>query len=180
MTHARARRTNHVRERLLADLRGPGGRNAPRPSGEATLADKISGFEECDDCFLTLRRDNGDFDPPFSNVEDGIRRLSLGEDGLTLGVFGYGESAIRLARNASGSNLDFDFLATTENPSSRQLSRTLSPNRQHDGKTCRGSRPTRHFCTLNQSLRQVAGGLATTFTNGGVVPTSCLTSTSIV
>jgi len=77
-------------------LQGPGGRNAPRPSGEATLADKISGFEECDDCFLTLRRDNGDFDPPFSNVEDGIRRLTLGEDGLTLGVFRYGESAIRL------------------------------------------------------------------------------------
>jgi hypothetical protein len=25
-----------------------------RPSGQTTLADKISGFEECDDCFLTL------------------------------------------------------------------------------------------------------------------------------
>jgi hypothetical protein len=52
---------------------GPGGRNALRPSGQTTLADKIAGFEQCDDCFLTLGRQNRDLDPAFSNVEDGIR-----------------------------------------------------------------------------------------------------------
>ena len=72
------------------------GRNTPRPSGQTTLADKISRFEECDDCFLTLRRDNRNFDPAFSNVEDGIRGVTLGEDGLTLGVFRHGESVIYL------------------------------------------------------------------------------------
>src|SRR6266513_649163 len=77
------------------------GRNTPRPFSQTTLADKISRFEECDDCFLAL------------------------------------------ARNASRSNLDFDFWATTEFPSARQSSVTLSPNRQRDGKTCRGSHPTR-------------------------------------
>ena len=51
-------------------------------------ADKISGFEECDDCFLTLFRYNRDFDPAFPNVEDGIRGLTLGEDDLTLSVLG--------------------------------------------------------------------------------------------
>jgi hypothetical protein len=76
---------------------GPGGRNAPRPSGQTTLADEISGFEKRDDCFLTLGRHNCDFDPAFSNVEDGIRGLALGEDDLALPVLGDGDSAIRLA-----------------------------------------------------------------------------------
>ena len=77
-------------------LQGPGGRNAPRPSGQTTLADEISSFEERDDRFLTLIGDNRDFDPAFSNVEDGIRGVALGEDGLALPVFGDGDSAIRL------------------------------------------------------------------------------------
>jgi hypothetical protein len=77
-------------------LRGPGGGNAPRPSGQTTFADKISRFEECDDCFLALGRDNRDFDPAFSNVEDGIRRVTLSKDDLALAVFGYAASAICL------------------------------------------------------------------------------------
>jgi len=77
-------------------LQGPGGRNAPRPSGQTTLADEISGFEERDDRFLTLIGDNRDFDPAFSNVEDGIRGVALGEDDLTLPVLGDGDSAIHL------------------------------------------------------------------------------------
>jgi hypothetical protein len=88
-------------------LQDPGGRNAPRPSGQTTLADKISRFEECDDCFLALRRDNRNFDPAFSNVEDGIRRIALSEDGLTLGIFGYGESAICLGEKRLRVELGF-------------------------------------------------------------------------
>jgi 2-iminobutanoate/2-iminopropanoate deaminase len=38
-----------------------------------------------------LIRYNRDFDPAFSNVEDGIRGLALGEDGLTLLVLGDGD-----------------------------------------------------------------------------------------
>src|SRR6516165_11487812 len=77
-------------------LQRHGSRNVPRPSSQTTLADKISGFEEGDDCFLTLIRHNCDFDPAFSNVEDGIRGLALGEDDLILLVLGDGDSAIRL------------------------------------------------------------------------------------
>jgi hypothetical protein len=99
-------------------LQRPRGRNAPRTSGQTTFADKISRLEECDDRFLALRGDDRNLDPAFSDVEDGIRRVTLGEDGLTLGVSGYGESTVSppsaLARNASRSNLDFAFLATTE------------------------------------------------------------------
>ena len=75
---------------------GPSGRNAPRPSGQAALADKIAGLEERDDCFLTLRRHNRDFDPAFSNVEDAIRGVALAEDDLTLIVLRDGDPAIRL------------------------------------------------------------------------------------
>jgi hypothetical protein len=46
----------------------------------------------------------------------GIRRVTLSKDDLTLPVFGYAASAIALARNASGSNLDFGFLAVSEIP----------------------------------------------------------------
>jgi hypothetical protein len=99
-------------------LQRPRGRNAPRTSGQTALADKISRLEECDDRFLALRRDDRNFDPAFSDVEDGIRRVTLGEDGLTLGVSGCPPSA--LARNTFGSNLDFDFLAMTEPPSARR------------------------------------------------------------
>jgi hypothetical protein len=66
------------------------------PSGQTTLADKIAGFEQCDDCFLTLGRQNRDLDPAFSNVEDGIRGVALSEDDLTLPVLGDRDTAIRL------------------------------------------------------------------------------------
>src|SRR5262245_47645799 len=78
-------------------LHGPGGRNAPRPSGQTTLADEVSGLEEGDDCFLTLRRHDCDLDPAFSNVEDGIRRVAPVEYDLTLPVPGDGDAAIHLA-----------------------------------------------------------------------------------
>lgn len=63
---------------------------------KTSLADKISCFEERDDCFLTLLGDNRDFDPALSNVEDGIRGITLREDDLTLPVLGNGDAAICL------------------------------------------------------------------------------------
>ena len=85
-----------VRLSTFGIFHGPGNRNALRPSGQTTLADKIAGFEQCDDCFLTLGRQNRDLDPAFSNVEDGIRGVALSEDDLTLPVIGDRDTAIRL------------------------------------------------------------------------------------
>jgi hypothetical protein len=75
---------------------GPRGRNPAGPSSQATLADEISGFEECNDCFLALCRDDRDFDLAFLDVEDGICGITLGEDNLTFTVLGYGDPAICL------------------------------------------------------------------------------------
>jgi hypothetical protein len=50
---------------------------------------------ERDDCFLTLGRHDRDFDPAFSNVEDGIGGVTLVEYDLTLPVPGDGDAAIR-------------------------------------------------------------------------------------
>jgi hypothetical protein len=87
-----------------------------RPSGQTTLADEISGFEERDDCFLTLIGNNCDFDPAFSNVEDGIRGLALAEDDLTPPVLGDGDSAIRLGEKCLRVEFGLWFLRHGETP----------------------------------------------------------------
>src|SRR5258706_16440383 len=73
---------------------GPGGRSPAGPSSQATLADEISGFEECNDCFLALLRDDRDFDLALLNKEDAIRGVALGEDDLAPPVVGHGDAAV--------------------------------------------------------------------------------------
>src|SRR5207344_2864626 len=73
-------------------------------------------------------RDNRDFDPAFSNVEDGIRGSPWAK---TTWPFPYLEMVTppsALARNASGSNLDFDFFAMAESPVRARVTGTLSQN----------------------------------------------------
>jgi hypothetical protein len=110
----------------------PGGRNAPRPSGQTALTDKISGFEESDDCFLTLGRDNRDFDPAFSNVEDGIGGVTVVEYDVTLPVLGDGDSAIRLGekclRVEFGLFLRHDGLPVRASVTGRIIAKLASPD----------------------------------------------------
>ena len=58
------------------------GCHAARLPGKAALAEEIVRAENCDHRFLALLGNNGDLDLALLNIEDGIRRFALRENGL--------------------------------------------------------------------------------------------------
>ena len=54
-----------------------GGRHAPRLTGQATFAAEFIRPEDCDDGFLPLLGNDGDFDLAVTDVKDGIGQIAL-------------------------------------------------------------------------------------------------------
>jgi hypothetical protein len=61
-------------------------RYALRLPGQTSFPEEFVRFKNCDDGFLALLRNDGDLHLAFLDVEDRIRRVSLGKDGLVLAV----------------------------------------------------------------------------------------------
>src|SRR5450631_3121577 len=55
-------------------------------AGEASFAEEFVRSKNCDDGFLALLRNDGDFHLALLDIENRIRRVSLGKDGLLLDV----------------------------------------------------------------------------------------------
>ncbi len=53
-------------------------------SSNAFLSQEVPNPEQGDGCFLATLRENGELDPAFLNIKHGVRRISLGKDGLAL------------------------------------------------------------------------------------------------
>lgn len=51
---------------------------------ETPLAEELAGFQDPDDRFFALIRNDNDLDPAFLDVKYQIRRVALGEDDLIL------------------------------------------------------------------------------------------------
>src|ERR1700730_10554708 len=60
----------------------PDRRYALRLTGQTTFTDEIVRSQNCDDGFLALLRNDGDLHLAFLDVEDRIRRVSLGKNDL--------------------------------------------------------------------------------------------------
>jgi len=54
--------------------------------GQTSFTEELVRTQNCDDGFLTLLRNDGDLHLAFLDVEDRIRRVSLGKDDLVLVV----------------------------------------------------------------------------------------------
>src|SRR5665213_4031502 len=65
---------------------GRDGCYALRLPGKTSFAEKLTRSKDCDDCFLTLLRNDGELDLALLHVKDGIRGLTLRIDGLILTV----------------------------------------------------------------------------------------------
>jgi hypothetical protein len=61
-------------------------RYAMRLPGETSFTEEIVRSKHCDDGFLALLRNDGELHLAALDVEDRVRRISLGEDGLVLAV----------------------------------------------------------------------------------------------
>lgn len=71
---------------------------------ETPLAKELTGFQNPDDRFLALIRNDDDLDPTFLDVKYCIGRLTLGKDDLILREFRYRFATPTFARKFCGSN----------------------------------------------------------------------------
>jgi hypothetical protein len=73
---------------------GRGCRYAQRLPGQASFAAELVRPQDCDDGFLALLGDNGDFDLALLDIENCIRKTTLREDRLVLWIFRDGSAAV--------------------------------------------------------------------------------------
>jgi hypothetical protein len=65
----------------------PGCRDAQRMAIETSFAKEVASFQDCDDCFLALLGNDGEFDLALLDVKNRVRGLSLRKDNLILPIF---------------------------------------------------------------------------------------------
>src|SRR6188472_4829208 len=63
---------------------------------------KITGFEECDHCFLSLVGNDAELHLSVLDVKDGIRRGALGKDDLPLAIGRDRHAAIERSHECTG------------------------------------------------------------------------------
>jgi hypothetical protein len=81
-----------IEPRDLAGGRGRNRRISQQKPIQTALAKKVTSSENCDDGFLSVFGNDGDFDRAVYDVKNGIGGVALGVDSLMLVVFRYGSS----------------------------------------------------------------------------------------
>src|SRR6266403_5934707 len=65
------------------------GREPQRMAIETSFAEKMTGSQDCNYCFLALLGNDGEFELAFLDVKNGVRHVSLRENNLVLAIFEY-------------------------------------------------------------------------------------------
>src|SRR5436190_17750412 len=72
-----------------AFINGPSCCDAERMAIQTAFAKKVAGSQDCNDRFLALLGNDGEFDLALLDVKNRVRDLSLRKDNLILPIFGY-------------------------------------------------------------------------------------------
>src|SRR5437660_1743963 len=75
---------------------------------QTSFAKKVTGSQDCNDRFLALLGNDGEFDLALLDVKNRVRDLSLRKDNLILPIFGYRFPLAHLGEKCFGIKRGFD------------------------------------------------------------------------